>query len=69
MGSRKIIGIGECPNCGKEIRVPFPYNVDLHKETPMVICSGCQKHLPVKFILGGELEKFGSIQAIFRANP
>lgn len=64
--TNEIIGEGRCPNCGRKLKVPFPYNVDLSKETPYVICSGCGKHFPVRFTLSGELGKFGPIQFIFK---
>lgn len=54
-----------CPNCGKRLKFLFPYNVDLHVNDIVVICSGCGKHSRVNFTFG-ILDKFGSLQAIFR---
>jgi len=54
---------GICSGCGKELRIPFPYNVDLARNDVIVICSRCGLHLKIKFI---EERKWGRIQGVFR---
>ena len=56
---------GICLRCGKKLKIPFPYNIDLHKNDVMVICSGCKSHSKISFIPLG-WAGLGKIQGIFR---
>ena len=38
-----------CPNCNKELRFEFPYNVDLSRNDVIIICSKCKKEARLNF--------------------
>jgi len=52
----------KCPNCGKELRFLFPYNVDLHANNVVVICSNCKTHIKVNFTTN----QLGKLQGVWR---
>ena len=57
---------GICPGCGKKLKIPFPYNVDLYRSDVIVICLGCGLHSKINFTVGPAWEKLGGkIQGIF----
>ena len=61
------IATSKCPICRKRLRFLFPYNVDLSKNTPVVICSGCGTHSNVLVTMGA-LDKLGNLQFIFKGS-